>query len=294
MVITTSLILLIFEFIFTFIPITNHNQTPLSSITWEVYYNRNFNSLGFRDVEINQKDTSSQKEKIFFIGDSFTAGFGLKKKKQRYSNLLEEQLYDKYTMFNFGKNGISTKEEFEILKQIEIQPDFIIWQYFFNDIGDICLDQLHEYPQLDLYKNAYPPLKWLIKNSYLLNYIYHKYYPLKGYVEYNDFFKNCAKSPQLQAAYYSDIKTIKEYCDARNIRLFFLIIPNSMQPSLSSYQDKMVEEILKELDIPFFNTTQSLLSLPLSERIINNQDVHLSKKSNQIVADSLQVYIEKW
>lgn len=284
----------IIEFAFTFVPISNQNMVPLSSLTWEAFYHRKLNNLGFRDIDISKKNIDDRK-KLFFLGDSYTDGFGIKNKRNRFSNILEEKLKDEFVSFHFGKSGISTREEFEILKQFEkeLKPDAIIWQYFFNDVNDVCFDQLQHYPELDVYKNISSSPRWFIKRSYFINFLVHKFYPNKGYTEFMNFFDECARSEKVQQAYYKELQTLKAYCDERDIDLFFLIIPNPMHPNLTVMQDNNMEQYLKQLGINYLNVTEKLKEIPVKERIISNQDMHLSKKSHQIVAHEIyQIYLE--
>lgn len=96
-----------------------------------------FNTQGFREREILPY-TASKRFRIALVGDSFTYGQGIDM-DARLSNRLEKMLNtdaDSYEVFNFGKGGAETLDHIEFLNEyvLDTHPDFILLQWFINDV----------------------------------------------------------------------------------------------------------------------------------------------------------------
>jgi lysophospholipase L1-like esterase len=104
------------------------------------------NSLGFRDREIPPK--SADRYRIIVIGDSITWGQGLQE-LERFTNLLQEFLGNKYEVFNFGLRAHNMPGHLEVLDQaLPYKPDFILLQLFINDFETVRMDRPRPFPLL--------------------------------------------------------------------------------------------------------------------------------------------------
>jgi len=135
------IILFAFEIFFRFLyDTTDILNFGLSSQRWNQRHVQ-LNSLGFRDDEPTiQSQWSKESPSIFFIGDSFTFGLGIKQVKNRYSNLVCDAIRKKIPnvrCFNLAYHGWDLNHEvytFEKFAQILGAPDVVLFQYFMNDI----------------------------------------------------------------------------------------------------------------------------------------------------------------
>jgi hypothetical protein len=97
------------------------------------------NSLGFREREFSAFPAPDT-YRIAIVGDSFTFGQGIPD-DARLSNLLEKRLNEgdrSFEVLNFGISGAETIDEIKTLKQFVLpnHPDFVMLQWFVNDIDD--------------------------------------------------------------------------------------------------------------------------------------------------------------
>ena len=95
------------------------------------------NSFGFREREINPQKKAGV-FRVAVIGDSLTYGQGIAA-QARLTNILEKKLNTDapvYEILNFGKGGAETVDHIEYLKNfvLDIKPDFILLQWFINDV----------------------------------------------------------------------------------------------------------------------------------------------------------------
>lgn len=151
------------------------------------------NSLGFREREIDPHKKAGI-FRIAVIGDSLTYGQGIDV-EQRFTNILEKKLNTTapaYEILNFGKGGTETVDHIELLKNyvLDIKPDFILLQWFINDVenGDYTGRPTHlrliPSDRISYFLQAYSVLYFLassgwknIQASFVLgsNYTYTEY-----------------------------------------------------------------------------------------------------------------------
>ncbi|GAB4316920.1 MAG: hypothetical protein Kow0059_09710 [Candidatus Sumerlaeia bacterium] len=103
------------------------------------------NSLGFRDREF-PADKPPGVYRILAIGDSVTFGFDINR-GDTWCTILEEKLNDwagqtgwplRFEVINGGVGGYNTWNEVNFLEKrgLRLQPDLVIFQFCFNDVGD--------------------------------------------------------------------------------------------------------------------------------------------------------------
>ena len=97
------------------------------------------NSLGYRDIE---HDSYDNRQIIFVVGDSFVAGHGIARPGDRFSDLLQKRLGDRYVVVNIAQNGWNTPEEYQAIISYPRKPNRIILSYFINDITDAAKDRM--------------------------------------------------------------------------------------------------------------------------------------------------------
>ena len=88
------------------------------------------NNFGFRDEDFLFDD----KQKIFFLGDSFTFGEGVER-QEILSALLEEK-FSRFDVMNLGVPGYGTDQELLLLQQLgpEFKPKIIVINYLVENI----------------------------------------------------------------------------------------------------------------------------------------------------------------
>jgi lysophospholipase L1-like esterase len=276
--------LLFLEGVFCFVPKTSNYGKTLAREIWEDYYWR-INKEGFRDEEYSKKN--SNKKKLVFIGDSFTAGQGINNPANRYSDLIGLVVKDSFEFYNAGFTGSNTDIKTEILASLTFKPDVVIYQYFFDDIADtrIRFDSTataHQYP----YANYPHVITYAIENSYLINYLYWLY-PHFELTQYLNFLISSYSNPKIAAEHDKLISKMIAYTKANNIRLVFLTIPMPSLYGFSNQCTKKIEQLVQDSAIMNINVTAALDTFPNSELIVNKNDFHLNEKGNRIVANEI-------
>ena len=208
-ILSVSMLFLLFftvELIFSFYPYcTNASASYMSRLWFHYYWNKNED--GFRDIDFGQMNASGKK-RIYFIGDSFTEGHGIKNPKDRTSDIIRERLkvkYD-YNIFNMGRNGSNTIDEIKILFTAPILPDIVVLTHISNDVD--YLDEFNEnffdgFTEIKILRDG-EAFQRISEHSFFINYIYHTIH--QTYLKYSN-------------QDYSDQKMIKMAKKLKNVTL---------------------------------------------------------------------------
>jgi hypothetical protein len=282
-VVTGLLTLLLVEGVFFFVPKTSNYGKSLANSVWERYWWRN-NLNGFRDKEFTAKD--STKKKLVFIGDSFTAGQGIKNPDDRYSNLVGFAVKDSFEFYNVGISGTNTETKAQTLYTLPFKPDVLVYEYFADDVVDtrIRLDSVE--PHKDPYKGTPAILVSLIENSYLLNYLYWSF-PHFMIADYKTYLTDSYQNAAVDREHKKVMSRLISYCKANNIRLVFLTIPLPTEYAYSNALTKNMEQLFADSNLININPTPALDTIPLKEIMVNDVDTHLNERGNKILANQI-------
>lgn len=279
---TVIIFLLILEGIFMFIPISHNAGYSLASVNWHYYYWKPINKQGYRDKEHNL-DKLKTKKKVFVLGDSVTAGDGIKKVKNRYSDVLRSLLPDNYELLNMGMRGSETKDEFERLTNFRIKPDILIFQYYMNDFEQAAVSNGKDF-SVTPYSSAF--LK-IIANSYLFNFVYWTIPQKEISNRYTDFlvssFENSTIRDEHLRDLYSFIRISKKY----NIELVVMLVPNLSRQEISNKYLPFIEKLFTNNNIPVLNVSDLVKDMKMHKRIVNKNDGHPSKIVNKMMGTEL-------
>jgi len=285
---------IILEGVFMFIPQSHFAGIPLCSKIWFYRYWKPINEYGFRDKPVSK----TKKINIFTLGDSFTAGHGLKKISDRYSNILEELLIKRYPdlqVINLGVNGSDTKDEYNtmtgFIQSSQIKPDMIILQYFCNDIEKVAKKNGIKFTGFTSYDDLYRGFDQIVKSSYFFNYLYW-IYPHVDVGSYIEFLNQSYKDEYSFKEHLKDIDLFATYSREANVPFLLLLFPFMQDLTFSEnlYIGKLAV-FCKERSISFIDVAQLISNIPVQDRVINNNDGHSSPLVNRCIANNIYNYI---
>jgi len=280
-------IFILLEAIFMFIPRSHSADYTLASRLWYAKYWNPINSLGFRD-----KEPDNNNPVILFVGDSYTAGHGLKSVDERFSNIVGKELNKtgrKYTVINIGKPNLDSKSEYDeminFLYLTRIKPEKIILQYCGNDIEGVAMNNGLIFEGFKPPANMNKFLMLIGSGSYLFNYLYFlspREYLGTPYVTY---LTRAYKDNNTLSKHKEDLKLFVDYARNNSIQLIVVVFPflTDLQMSDSVYINNIVNFFQAE-KIRVINVSELSTNIPVAERIVNINDTHASGKLNKIVA----------
>lgn len=278
------LLLVFLEIAFMFVAQSHEGGITMASHIWFERYWRPMTPEGYRDAE---KADTSGKAKVLVVGDSFTAGHGIKSADDRYGNVLGEKLgKDKYVVYNLGLSGSDTKDEFKRLAKFPVKPNILVLQYFPNDIEKAARDNGLSLSGFEPYTDLPRPLQTFFMRSYLLNYIYWQL-PHGDFSPYDTFLKTAYTKPEIINSHLADLKQFIDYAAQNNARLYFVLFPFSHNLEKTAEYTKPVVDFFRQNNVPVLQVADLVRNIDPNDRIVGRNDAHASALVNQRVGEAL-------
>jgi hypothetical protein len=249
------------------------------------------NSLGFRDKEW---DFSESNKGALFIGDSFTAGFGVKE-IERYSNIAGKKHISGIRVYNTGVNNTDTLDTYNSLKTLtpeKISPNFVVYQYYGNDIEYLL--------NLDWLKKPNPLQKFallFIENSFLFDMVLRPFYLTEFRETYHKNLIATYNDSELYSNHQTNIIKLFDHIKMTGAKNIFIVFPMLGSKELLVQSEglyvKKVEKIFTDhcnWGDKLVNISSLLNSIPSNNWTASKVDSHPSaivhEKIGQIVADA--------
>jgi acetyltransferase AlgX (SGNH hydrolase-like protein) len=282
------------------------------------------NSHGFKDEEFSNKKENVYR--ILGVGDSFS--FGVVPYKYNYLTLIESQVYLQNVnieVFNMGIPSIGPKDYLSLLVKegLALQPNMVLLSFFIgNDFEELKKRKLYEYSYvaslLHYIINLQPEYEGRIihgKGEYCddcPNFNYEEYLKIESqrsliYLEGN------SQLPKFldRALYY--LNRIKKICEKRGVDFVVVIIPDELQinqdlwreirdvyyPSIEDDKwnitrpNRMLSNELNKLSIDNIDLYEYFADAS-SQRLYRPRDTHWNIAGNQLAADVIEKYIQKY
>jgi hypothetical protein len=273
----------------------------LGSKVWHDFYWET-NSMNYRDKE---PEVDGERD-FFFVGDSYSAGAGIVDVENRFSNIFEKtinQNKEDIKTYNLAYEGIDTKGEFDYcLSKYEertgISPEFIILQYFGNDIEIVALENNLERSSMDVYEGMIWPFNSFLRNSYLFNYFYFfKCNPVDGIISnYFEFFIRAYEDKLILNEHLEHLGAFIDFSNEKKAPLIVIILPffHNLPLSNEMYGEE-IEGYFKDRNIKTINLCEDeyLLSLTIDELVVSNFDYHCSMAVHEHISKLLSELVTK-
>jgi lysophospholipase L1-like esterase len=287
----------IIEIIFMFISLSHGSGEAFSGKIWGNRFWNPINKLGFRDEE-----PKKGKNTVFFVGDSFTAGWGVKNIEDRFGEIAAKKLKEQgktINEINLGRYGADTKLEYYIfksfIKKTNIKPKQVILQYFVNDMDKLLINKkkcVELLPSNSMWKKPF------IEGSYLLNYLVNLY----PNSDQNNKNIECTYGYRLKQAYNNDsiwnyeeleLNKFRDYCKINNIKMTILFFP--FMEDLKLAKDLGIENRIRKYcvrnNLKLLDVTKIIRNLSKNYRQASKTDAHASSKVHYKVGEKLTTYI---
>lgn len=275
------LVLVLLESAFMFIPQSHGVGYTYGGRIWFQYY-WHTNSLGYRDDDVQSGNVA--RKKILIVSDSFTAGHGIKEPNDRFSGVLAKKVGNGYRVYNLGKGGADTTEEYDSLLQFPVSSDILILQYFGNDI-EKAATRLGKRPhRFTPYEDLTPFSRLIIRGSYFFNYLYWQF-PHADIQPYFDSLISSYKDERILTAHLGDLMKFVTYSRENNVPLLVVVFPFMLDQKSSMVFFEPVQKFFRSHDIPVINVADIVSELPMKERIVNVNDGHASPRVHSLTAE---------
>ena len=251
------------------------------------------NSAGCRDNVEYSPALAPGKRRISFVGDSFTAGHGIKDVEDRFPNRLRRS-HPEWEVHVLAAVGLDTGGELALMKKAfakGYQVDQVVLVYCLNDIGDLLP------PQADATARVLAELDdsgWLLRSSYMLNLWFHHYRALRDpYLgNYCSFVREVYNGAMWEQQ-KERLKAFRDLVQAHGGHLAVVTFPllNALGPNYEYrfIHDKL-DQLWQELGVPRLDLLSVYEGLPPSQVTVNHYDAHPNERANKLAAEA----IDKW
>lgn len=276
---------------------TRNGASPGSVAFNKKYFHLNLD--GMRDKEFKLQKPNGIK-RIIGLGDSFTAGWGIKNASNLYLKKLENFLNrneDKFEILNFGVGGYDTNDEIMTLREkaVNYKPDIVIIGYMLNDFMNID-------PKIEMnpsYRLSLPIFGfWLRSSSYLyyflesnLNNILAKTKQEESYEEYIKKVLSSEINKEHNKEYF---EAIKQMSLENNFTVIILIFP--IFQDFENYQFKGLHDFINKTA-----SEQGFYTIDLWDYyqeyddnllIVNKDDGHPNELAHELAAKAIYEFMK--
>lgn len=276
-------LLTLLEIAFMFIEQSQEGGLSRASHIW---FERHWTPMTgiYRDTE--HTDTLGKK-KVLVIGDSFTAGHGLKNVEDRYSNILASKLgTTKYVIYNLGISGSDTRDEYERFEKFGVKPDVLVLQYFPNDIEKAAKSHGVEATGLQPYEDLSSLLRHIVRQSYLFNYIYWQL-PHGDAAPFMDYTRRVYSNSAIINDHLNDLGKFVAIRDKYQIPMYVVLFPFSHNLEKTAQYTEPIAHFFQQHNVPVLEVGTLVKDIDPNDRIVGRNDFHASAVVNHRVGDAL-------
>ncbi|MCP4639083.1 MAG: SGNH/GDSL hydrolase family protein [bacterium] len=296
-VLFTTLLLLgvLAECYYYLFPQTDGFGFTKSDQRWRELHWSQHNGLGYRDVPF-YADSRDSEHLIVALGDSFTAGSGVKHVSDRFSNELEAELGAPWRVANVAQPGWDTAEELTALQALPVEPRMVLLAYFPNDIehavlasGGSMLPPIQPPPRM---------LEPLVNQSYAINHWYWRLYrmlqPRMTQHAYAMRLRTYYEDAALWEVHRAKLLELVSYTRSREISLLVVYLPHVVtmeeNPPIAEKMLSAVEEAGAEV----LDLTPVLAGRETASLVVNAFDGHYNREIHRELGALLaQVIVER-
>lgn len=271
---------------FTFVEVYTGGGPPWSVRWYDIYWNP-INELGYRDYPV--LDTASQnssKTHILAVGDSFTAGVGVKSVDNLFQQQLVQQLGDNYHVNSVASGGWSTVDQLQALETYPASGDIVILSYMLNDIEGAI--------NISGFPLATPPtvytrqgIIWLIQRFYLAHYLWYMANVPQTSSGYLDSLFDAMEDTETWNIHQQQLEALVAEVESRDAQLVVIIWPFLTDIPRSQHGVRQILNFFEERDIVAVDMSAVLQNEPTKRIIVNSFDPHPNEYAHLQAADAL-------
>ena len=264
----------------------------LVSTAW---YARHFhtNSSGMRDNVNYANARTPGKRRVTFVGDSFTAGFGVKDVEARFVNRIR-RLHPDWEVHAIAKPGLDTSTELLAMHNLTVsnhyELDQVVLVYNMNDIGEVMPQWIAEYKTLlaDGFRKG-----WLCRNSYFVNLFY-----LRWQLQQNAYLQNyfaevvAAYQGPLWETQKTGLSAFHNMTRIRGGRLLVVTFPFLHAPLQFKSAHEQLDRFWAEQGVPRRDLLATFSNLPPAGLVVNAHDAHPNEHAHALAAEVIDEFLK--
>ena len=252
-----------------------------------------FNNYNWRDNIDYKLKKDTTRTRITIIGDSFTAGHGLKNVDDRFANILRTK-HPEFDIHVLASNGFESNNQWNSLLKssaIGYETDVVILIYNLNDIAWTLPETKTIYNRIFSFDSG---LGYLAKESYLLNMLAFRWFAMmdQNIKNYYHFVKD-GYSGNSWAIQSELLAKFVAHCRANRIRLLVVTFP--FLHNLENYEFAEAHFQLNEFwgnhQIPHLDLLDLYQQQKDKEMVINSYDAHPNEQAHTYAAQWIEKFL---
>ena len=256
-----------------------------------------FNESGFRDSLTGYSAALVPgRRRVTFIGDSFTAGHGIRDVEERFANLFRAMRPD-LDVHVFAHCGWETGQELEAIETAGrrgYEMDLVVLVYCLNDVTDISPGWREAAGRIF---DSAPP-GYLFEHSYLFNTIYHRWQ--KAHVpevaRYFEFVRRDYEGPVWERQKHR-LESLRGMVRARGGKLLVVTFP-FLHALGTDYQfietHERIDRFWRELNVPYLDLLDTYRGGSPDELTVNPFDAHPNERAHRMAAEAISAFLDEY
>lgn len=253
------------------------------------------NDAGFRDDARYRASIAPGLRRISFLGDSFTAGHGIKRNADRFPDLIRAA-HPEWEIHLLAKPGSDTGGEIKRLQELRVvnyRLDCVVLVYCLNDVADLfpewtaTIDRIYTDPK---------QRPWLTQHSYFLDLLYNRYRlarePLtKDYYEFvREGYRDAVWEKQKER-----LTDLHAHVKADGGKLIVVTFP-FLHKLGADYEYRSAHEKLNrfwsELGVPHLDLLPAFTNQSPEKLVVNRNDPHPNETAHRIAAGEIEAFLK--
>jgi lysophospholipase L1-like esterase len=254
------------------------------------------NAWGARDNVEYSTQLTPAKERITFVGDSFTAGHGIKDLDARFPNLIRHA-YPEREIHVLANVGLDTGGELKLLEKAfakGYQADKVVLVYCLNDVGDLLTEEGEPFHGVFDRLHGSPRCLW---GSDLLDLVYHRWQAARVPEAANYFsFVKAGYRGQTWERQKERLTKLRDLVQAHGGHLVVVTFPflHALGPN---YEYQFVHDELNEFwataGVPHLDLLSIYKDIPPEQLTVNRHDAHPNELANQLAAAAIERFLNE-
>lgn len=273
---------------------TDSYMMSKTSLRWEQRHYQ-LNASGFRDSIEYKWKIPAGKRRITFLGDSFTAGHGIKDVEQRFANRIRAR-NPGWEVHVMAKNGWETGTHLEVLED-GLPPDYdcdlVVLVYCLNDISDLAPDYWINI--VERITQTWRPGP-IVLESFFLDTYYHRIRmaldpDLRDYYGYvGQWYRGPVWNIQ-----EARLRQLRDKVAQRGGQLRVVTFP-FLQSAGHNYPFREIhmqlDVLWTSMGVPHLDLLDTFSQVDSPQLVVNRFDAHPNEKAHEMAANAIERFIQ--
>lgn len=285
-------VFLLFEAFFRYAPPTTDGfGFTLAAQRWFKKHWRPLNSFGIRDVE---HDFQVERCRVFVVGDSFVAGHGIEDIDDTFGRRLGRESALDFDVVLVARNGLDTRDEFELMQSLGVEPRLIVLSHFVNDVEGAFLDAGLTAPDMPGMPRG---LLAVVNHSHFLNHLYWRVFMTRSIQQasarYLEWLENGYADQSAMDLHKQRLALFTDHASQRGIPLVTVVWPVLSDVAGTRRFTAPIVSWFKERGVPVLDLAERFQGRPVEELVVNPFDAHPNLEVSAEVAGLLLPLVEE-